>query len=331
MAGARIGVDARGRAELSLRTPAMILERMREGVLLIDAAGRIEFANQAFARMLGNDAAALAGTEALGLLQASAGGAGGTLLLRRADGAQLAAEILPAEIEPNGERKTLCVVHDLAERERRERELTEIARLERQRLGGELHDGLGQELTGIALLLRGLSQALRPAAPELLARLEEVIGIANHAIQSARKITVELSPVIAERGGLAAALESLGDWARTNCGIEVRLRLGERAALALDEATATHLTLIAREAIENACAHGRARTATLTLRVHPLFVSLSIVDDGARLPETASESASLGLQIMQHRAGAIGAALRIERRRNGGTRVRCLCPRPVPL
>ncbi len=340
--GMIIDIDARKRMEIALHTQALILETMREGVVLLDESGRIEFTNPAFNRMFGTDAEGLRGTHVWSLLnlrirvktqrhalerlirRVAVSGGRRTILLRRLGRAPLATEVLSGMIELNGERRILCVVQDVSERKRLEREISDIAYLERRRLGSDLHDGLGQELTGIALMLRSLAQTSRPAPLDAAPRLDEIIGLMNHAIQSTRQLASGLAPVTLTRGGLVAALHSLADWSRANYGIDARLKVGLRCALAIDESSATHLYLIAQEAIANACKHGRAATVTVTLRVNDLFFSLSITDDGAGFEPGRSASGS-GIKIMRYRAGAIGGSLQIKRRRSGGTRVHCVC------
>ena len=149
--GACIDVDARRRAEQMLRTQAMILETMREGVVLVALNGRIAFTNPAFDRMFGRKPAELAGRSVLELFNGRDGQAptvalesllelhrrGGKrdMLFRRRDGSQFSGEVLSAEIELNGEKRILVVVQDVSERKHLESEIIEIANRERRRLG----------------------------------------------------------------------------------------------------------------------------------------------------------------------------------------------------
>ncbi|HUY83567.1 MAG TPA: PAS domain S-box protein [Steroidobacteraceae bacterium] len=346
--GICIDVDARKRMEIELQSQAKILETMREGVALVDAAGRIEFTNPAFERMVGQERGALVGTHAIDVLSARVrgraqreaterllrrlSGRGGerTVLLRRADGTQFAAEVLSSAIDWKGERKMLFVVQDVSERKRLENEITEVAHLERQRLGSDLHDGLSQELTGIALLLRGIEPAVATAAPQLGAQIDEIIALTNQAIQSTRKMALGLSQVTIGRGGLVDALGTLVERTQARLGVAARLRLNLRGPLAIDAASETHLYLIAQEALTNACEHGRARHITVSLRVNRLYFSLSIVDDGAWRRPAPPPGRGLGLTIMHYRARAIGGTLQVAHRRSGGTRLRCVCPHAAP-
>jgi PAS domain S-box-containing protein len=339
--GACIDVNARRCAEQLLRTQALILETMREGVLLLDAAGRIEFTNPAFERMVGREAGELTGTAVIDLFNLRERRSSKPLSLdrllrrfearkqqrqvsfRRRDGSQFAGEVLLARIEQNGARKSLIVIQDVSERNRLEQEIAEASSRERRRLGSDLHDGLGQELTGIALLLRSFANQIGATDEAVLGQLNGIIGLVNHAVETARTMALGLSPATPARDDFVAALRSLAAWSRTNFGIQVRVRVAAPPNLQIEEANATHLYLIAQEAILNAVKHGRAQLIDLSLRAGEQLVSLTITDDGIGLPPEPTASAGLGMKIMAYRAGMIGGSVHIKSRKQGGTRVRC--------
>jgi PAS domain S-box-containing protein len=334
--GACIEVDSRRRSEQMLRTQAMILETMREGVVLIDLDGRVEFTNSAFNRMFGRNAGEVAGVSILDLfpgrqLQSTASAMESLfgqrsrdgkrdMLFRRRDGGQFAGEVLSAEIELSGEKKILVVVQDVSERKLLESEIIDIASRERRRLGADLHDGLGQELTGISLMLRSLAKR---------AELDEIIALVNHAIESARKMALGISPVTLERGGFLPALQTLVGRSRDSHGIDIRLRLAVRSPLLTGETAAAHLYLIAQEAITNAARHGRARRIVVALRSNRQQVYLSITDDGVGISDHPARSGGMGLKIMSYRSTVIGGVMRIKRLANGGTRITSVCPQEI--
>ncbi|GAC1330555.1 MAG: hypothetical protein NVSMB15_04200 [Steroidobacteraceae bacterium] len=329
--GACIDVDSRRRAEQMLRAQAVILETMREGVVLVTLDGRIEFTNPAFDGMFGRGCAELAGTSVLdlvygrqGLLELHGRGGKRDMLFRRRDGSQFAGEVLSAAIELSGEKRILVVVQDVSERKQLESEIIEIANQERRRLGADLHDGLGQELTGISLMMRSLAK--RAAFAAIAPELDEIITLVNHAIQSSRKMALGISPVTLERGGLLPALHTLVAWSRDSYDIDVRLRVSVRSPLLIGESAAAHLYLISQEAINNAVRHGRARSIAVNLRTNRLMVALSITDDGIGIAEAREPGAGMGLKLMQYRCAVIGGVMRIKRLPQGGTRIRCICP-----
>jgi len=207
-----------------------------------------------------------------------------------------------------------------------EAEILAIADHERQRLGADLHDGLGQELTGIALMLRGLAKRRGAAAAEDAAQLEAIIGLLNRSIQSTRNLSFGLSPAAIDRGGLPAALQTLVAWSRESYQIDVRLRLALRSPPCIAEAAAGHLYLMVQEAISNAVRHGSARSIRVTLRSDRTRICLSIADDGRGIAQPAARGRGMGLKIMQYRCSLIGAAMGIKSARVGGTRLRIVCP-----
>ncbi len=340
--GACIDVDSRRRAEQMLRTQAVILETMREGVVLVALNGRIAFTNPAFDRMFGRRSGELAGLSVLELFNGRDGqpplvsldtllelhrrGGKRDMMFRRRDGSQFTGEALSAEIELSGEKRILVVVQDVSERKQLEAEIIDIANRERRRLGADLHDGLGQELTGISLMLRGLVKCGALAAFDYTPDLNEIIALVNHAIESARKMALGISPVTLERGGLLPALQTLIGWSRDSYDIDVRLRLSIRAPLRISESAAAHLYLIVQEAINNAVRHGRARSIGVTMRTNRSLVSLAIVDDGIGITELPARGTGMGIKLMEYRTAMVGGVMRIKRPSNGGTCIHSVCP-----
>jgi PAS domain S-box-containing protein len=347
LVGACIDVDARRRAEEMLRTQATILETMREGIVLIDLAGRIELSNPAFDCMVGYSAGELAGSSLGSLLSGARAGQPQRimdrmidalriqtgpcdLLFRRRDGTEFTAEVVTATISLALGRRWLLVVQDVSERKRLEQEVLDIANRERRRFGHELHDGLCQELTGVALMLRSMATHMQRNVLPTSHQLEEIIALVTDSIDSARAMAHGLSPVTLDRGGLVSALNNLAHRARESYGIDVRLRSKVPPRLTIDEPTASHLYRIAQEAINNAVKHGHARAITVTLQAHDDKVQLSVSDDGIGLQAGAVGGSGMGLKIMAYRARMIRGVIEVAPRRGGGTRVQCVCPAPSP-
>jgi signal transduction histidine kinase len=205
-----------------------------------------------------------------------------------------------------------------------ESEIVEIADRERRRLSAELHDGLGQELTGISLMLRGLAKGAGAAAAA--AQLEEIIGLVNRTLAGTRSLSFGLSPASIDRGGLPAALQSLTAWSRDNYQLDVRLRLALRSAPRIAEAAAGHLYLMVQEGIRNAVKHGSARRIVVTLRSNRARICLSVSDDGGGIANLGERGPGMGLKIMAYRASLIGAAMRIKNVPVGGARLAIVCP-----
>jgi PAS domain S-box-containing protein len=329
----------------TLRTQARILETMREGVVLVDAASNlIRLTNPTLDRMFGYRAGELLGQSVDTLFSMTA--AKRKRSQRRLRGVVTDSEATPVEFEctrrdatrfvvscvltplsMGGTEHLLAVLNDVTERKRLEREITEVANREQQRIGSDLHDGLGQDLTGIALMLRGVVAQLRKEGSAARLDVEDVIGLVNNAIESTRTLARGLSPVSAERGGLTAALQALAARASERYGMEVRFRAPLREPLRMSEAAATHLYRIAQEALTNAVRHSRASEVTIALEIIGSELQLRIDDTGRGFTHSPPDGAvGLGLKIMRYRAEILGGDLMIETCSNGGASVRCSCP-----
>jgi PAS domain S-box-containing protein len=339
-------------AETTLRTQATILETMREGVAVIGRDGTVRLTNPAFDRMFGcapGEVVGMSVADLLGEVDFAVSELNRLdvlerhrrhplkrdFLLRRRDGSIFTGEAVMTSLELGDERVWLAVVQDITERKGLEHEIIEIANREQQRIGSDLHDGLGQELTGIALMLRGLTGKIRKSDATLTPYADEIVALVNHTIESARALARGLSPVSLDRGGLVFALRSLASRAREMYGVNVRLRSRIWPELTLDEPAANHLYRIAQEAVTNAVRHGQASQVTVQLLVEERTVRLTISDNGAGLPATGvdgfgDEQPGMGLKIMAYRARMIDGVVTVERLREGGTRVRCRCRQPAP-
>lgn len=208
---------------------------------------------------------------------------------------------------------------DITERKRLEQEILDVSGRERQSIGRDLHDGLGQELTGVALMLRGLAGRFERRCPEAMDSVNEIVGLVNQSIENARSLAHGLLPVRNETGGLAAALRELASRSRDLYGLDVKIRAEASVELNLDETDASHLYRIAQEALTNSARHGHATLVEIALVVTgPTFV-LTIKDDGEGFRAPTSPYSGMGLKIMQYRAGMIGAKFAIATDRPRGT------------
>jgi PAS domain S-box-containing protein len=213
-------------------------------------------------------------------------------------------------------------VTNITERKRLEQEILEISNRERQTIGRDLHDGLGQELTGVALMLRGLATRFSQQFPGGVEGINEIVGLVNQSIETARSLARGLLPVRTDSGGLPFALRELAARSRDLYGLVVNFRAEVRPEVALSEASASHLYRIAQEALTNAARHGRASKIDIVLTVTKDTFLLRITDDGSGIGNSSKPVAGMGLKIMRYRAGMIGAKIEIGPNDPNGTMVR---------
>lgn len=214
---------------------------------------------------------------------------------------------------------------DLTERKRLESKLLDVSAREQRRIGQDLHDGLGQHLTGIAFLSKVLEEKLAERALSEEADAAKIVHLVNEAIQQTRELARGLLPVISEAQGLMSAL---GQWAskvEDVFGISCRFECDD-AVLIHDETQAAHLYHIAQEATNNAIKHGKPARIVISLHARERAGMLSVKDDGLGFPEASENHAGMGLHIMRYRAKAVGGTLDVQRGGERGTVVICVFP-----
>ncbi len=210
---------------------------------------------------------------------------------------------------------------EMATCRRLEKIVLEISEREQNRIGQDLHDDLGQQLTGLAMLTKGLERRLCKEAHPEAANVDELARLLSNSIGMVRDLAKGLYPVELERGGLLCALRELAD--RTERLSQVSCTLNHDALFSFKLASAIHLYRIVQEAINNAIKHAAASNIVIEC-THQNGVSvLSVSNDGAAFEEPASGLRGMGLDLMRYRAGMIGARLEIKKGETGGCIVIC--------
>jgi len=215
------------------------------------------------------------------------------------------------------------VCQDITERRQLDQIIADAQSQERMRIGADLHDDLGQKLTGLAMLLKGAALREASARRSLAAELAALSGIASDAVASVRALAHGMLPVDLRDDGLAGALQRLAAWARRTLAVRTSFEATGDRNHKVDAVIAEHLYRIAQEAVTNAVRHGRAKHITLTLQSRDAKTMLTVTDDGKGI-DVAAHKRGVGLQIMRHRARMMGALIEIERARRSGTQIRCL-------
>ena len=204
-------------------------------------------------------------------------------------------------------------------------QLLAISEREQARIGAELHDGLGQQLTAIELRCESLLADLPPRRPDLKQQLSEIGGYLREAVSQTRAFARGLSPVNLGSGGLPEALAELA--VRMSRDGKVRCTFaGPPESAAVDPLVGAHLFRIAQEAINNAVKHSGATNICVCLTCPDNALQLTITDNGRGLPAMPSPAAGIGLQIMRHRASVIGADLEIKSPPGQGVAIFCTLP-----
>lgn len=215
------------------------------------------------------------------------------------------------------------LLRDETKRVQLEREVVRAAEAERMSVARDLHDSLGQSLTGISLALSALARKLDHEGSRHVPNVTELIAVTQQTIGQTRQFTHLLAPTM--RGGLFGALRALGREVSTLYDVECIAR-SPPEEIEITTTAAMHLYRIAQESVNNALRHGRAESIYVDCRIDDDELVLEILDNGRGIPDPAERVDGLGLNSMYYRARMIGGLLRIERRLNGGTEVSCRVP-----
>lgn len=235
---------------------------------------------------------------------------------------------LHREMESRVKQRTAALTDQIAERERLERVILEISERERRNIGHDLHDGLGQHLTGTALVAQALGAQLAARLAPEASEMKTIVALVEAGIDQTRSLAKGLLLAEIERDGLVTALVEFA--ASTSVQYRVECSFHSPGPIALEETgAATHLFRIAQEATRNAIRHGRARRIRISLVARGAELFLQVLDDGRGLPPATLRGQGLGLRIMARRAAMVGASFSVEAQPEGGTLMQCRVPYPT--
>jgi two-component system, LuxR family, sensor kinase FixL len=319
-----------------------ILDTAVDAIITIDAGGIIESFNRAAERLFGYAPREVIGQNVRLLMpepdrgqhdgylrnylatgRAKIIGIGREVVAQRKDGMLFPADLAVSEVRVGNRVLFTGIVRDITERKRLEQEILEISDREKRRIGQDLHDSLGQLLTGIGFKSKSLENKISAKGIPEADGARQIADLVTQAISQARGLARGLQPVEPRPAGLMSALEELALTMHNLFKVTCIFKC-EQAVKVSDPAAATHLYRIAQEACNNAIKHGHAGQVIIELQRRDDAVTLTIRDDGEGFCEPAPGAPrGMGLQIMRYRAAMVGGSISIRRNEAGGTIVQC--------
>ncbi len=210
------------------------------------------------------------------------------------------------------------------ERRQLQNEILSISDREQQRIGSDLHDSLGQQLTGVSLLLSILTKTLQKKGfPDMgpAIALEQQM---KNVIKEARSLSHGLSPMRLHDDGLVTTLQNFATDTEQVRGITCNFECIDDANV-FDENIAMHIYRITQEAVSNAHKHGKADVINIIMNKHQEYETMGeihIIDNGSGIDEASLSSDGIGLRIMKFRAESIGGSISIMKNNLGGTTIK---------
>jgi two-component system, LuxR family, sensor kinase FixL len=207
-----------------------------------------------------------------------------------------------------------------------QKEIMQVAEKERQRIGEDLHDGIGQNLTAVTFLIEALREKLKEKYSEALEDIDEINNLVRKTIIQTRSISKVLHPVEMNKNGLYSALSEMASTIEKV--FSVSCKISSKGDFCLDDnQAANHLYYIAREAVTNAIKHGRSKGIHICLHSEDHKLKLKVTDDGSGCK--ADEMGNgMGLRIMKYRAAIIGAEFSAGNRSKNGFEVKVVLEIP---
>lgn len=229
---------------------------------------------------------------------------------------------LHRDMEKRISERTKSLEQAVALEERLRRELVEVGKRERSAVGRDLHDGLCQHLAAVAFAAQVHADRIAQSHPSEAERARALVSMTQEAITQSRQVASGLLLSGITPQTLGSDLNEFATTVSRQGNVACRFEQSGRPRLR-DADTAAQLFLIAQEAVRNAIKHADASVVRIALAGDEQRLELTVVDDGKGIPPPERRDFGMGLSIMAHRAGSIGASVVIEALPDGGTRVAC--------
>ena len=319
----------------------ILAKTAHEAIFLIDTHGIIQFVNPAAETLFGYEVKELLGKNIKQLMPSphrqmhddyienylQTGikkiiGKGRQLLGERKDGSQFPMYLSVGEIQLEHTHLFAGLILDLSTQQKLQREVLAIPAREQQRIGEELHDGLGQQLTGLSMLAQSLLNKADESEHDLA---EQLASGLHEALTQVRALARGLIPVQIDANGFMFSLKEITKNIEQQSNIPIKLKIDDVVPL-LDDATAAHLYRIVQESLNNAIKHADASRINVSLKIEQDHGVLEIIDNGIGIPFNLEDSSGLGLNIMRHRCGLFDGEITINPAGERGTKVCCRFP-----
>jgi PAS domain S-box-containing protein len=204
--------------------------------------------------------------------------------------------------------------------------LTRVREEERKRIGREIHDELGQQLTAIKMDVAWMDKKIPPEARDLKVKLKNIITLLDESNRSVRRILSELSPGIIDNNGLLEALENLNRQFTATTGIPVLFTTKEKKII-LSQDIANCIYRVYQESLTNIMRYAKAKQVIASIDFVEDNIRVAIADDGTGFNATSvRNNKSFGILGMKERVLSFGGSFHLQTKKGMGTGINIEIP-----
>ncbi len=303
-----------------------ILRATRDFIMLITSNGVIELINESASRMLNSSPENLIGTsyrehssDELAKKVEMVLDTGDEVRFINSNAGRIFDTSLYPVYGPAGNVGQIAVFsRDITREKNLEREIIHLSEHERQKIGRDLHDGLGQQLTGQSYLIKSVMRNLDKEEHPMAETVKEIFDSNKESITMLRKISRDMMPVSLEKNNLIDALKLLLQEIQNIFHVTCEIHHSENTFM--DSYIATHLYYIAREAFNNALKHANPDKIMVNFTIDSNRFRLTIENNINHVDKKSSEKtgkvSGIGLDIMEYRSNMINADFHVQRSNN---------------
>jgi PAS domain S-box-containing protein len=313
-------------AEADRRTLEMhsrILRELADGVTVMDDRGRIVFVNAAMQRMFGYTPAELLGMnvsqingdseqrkrELMVIMAEEAlrdGSWAGELNSLRKDGSRFVSRAVATPFDLDGARHWITIRQDVTAEKQLEARILQRSQAEQQAVAAQLHEGVGQDLTALALAIRAF-RASPGGDADVAEFLGDIEARLNETIESTRRAAESLSAFALDDGDLGLAIGRIASDCERRLGVRCDVDVRDTAD-ALDDAQRHQLFHVLRESVNSAVRHRGATRIGISVRPDSRGLVADVLDNGS-LQVLSRAATRVDVEVLRHRAALIGATV----------------------
>jgi len=245
----------------------------------------------------------------------------------RADGSFFPYSLSCSRVSWDNKKILVVIIRDLTRQRELEHQILKAGQEERRKIGHEIHEGLGQMLTGLHFIADQISNQLTSADSPFSEDIQEIADAIRQADQHAQRLYRELVLVDIEEGGLPFAMQTICNDYSDSPHVQIHTEI-QKDVTCSDLTVALHIVNIARDALQYAVEKSEASKVTVSLAQSLDHTILTIEDNGMNSLIKQNGGTVSILSLMQYRTELIGGSIEVKQIDTNRNKLVCTIPTP---